>query len=588
MLVTGSKPNEDAMKKIVKNEFIIVAVTVLIVAAYFFMGVLVFANKQYNEINIRNMENTLDILKGFTPAATFTDKAIADEWVFRLGNPETQMPYRITLISRTGQVIYDTDADSSDMENHLDRSEFQDTVKKGKGVALRQSATLGKTYIYAAIAIKDSNDYLTGVLRLSRVIPDFYSRLFVSAFPFLAAGLFIIIAAFVGLYYYSRRVSRSIEAKLNTELEKKIGELKIKTEEAETENRNREIILNSMFEGVIALDSSHNIILANPRLLSLFGIDKDVRGMSLLEFSHSAELAEAAQTVGTTGQPCELTLRRYASGNEQIFQVNAAALQAHTPEASIQEKERRGKGRGVVMVLKDISRLNKLEQVRRDFVANVSHEFRTPIQVIQGFAETMLDSTQTDIETLRHFAGIIKKNAQSMENLTNDLLTLASLEDKAGVRSTREESALAPLIAEASDAVSVNAQNKKITLMVSCPPDLTASVHCALFIQALINLLDNAIKYSGESSSIWVNASRENETVLVEVKDTGIGIPAEHIDRIFERFYRIDRSRSREAGGTGLGLSIVRHIALLHNGTIEVESHAGEGSVFRLRLPCAV
>jgi len=389
------------------------------------------------------------------------------------------------------------------------------------------------------------------------------------------------------LYRFSRRVSYSIEANLNARLEEKTRELKIKIEEAETESSRREVILNSMFEGVIALDSSLSIILANPRICSLFGIDreKNVRGMSLLEFSHSAELEEAAQTVIAAGQPCELSLKCFISGAEQHFQVYAAPLQTPPPDAPAQGMDQWGKGGGVIMVLRDISRLIRLEQIRKDFAANVSHELRTPIQVIQGFAETILDSPPEDSEQLRHFAGIIKKNAQSMENITSDLLTLVSLEDENTARPSLKEAALPPLIAEASDAVAISARNKKIDIAVSCPPELNAHVHSSLFVQALVNLLDNAIKYSGDGSRIWLKAFQDSEALVIEVKDTGIGIPAEHLDRIFERFYRVDRARSREAGGTGLGLSIVRHIALLHRGTVQVESHAGEGSTFRLRLP---
>jgi len=394
-----------------------------------------------------------------------------------------------------------------------------------------------------------------------------------AALPFLAAGILIIIGTCAGLYYFSRRVSVLIEAKLNAELDAKTQELQMSSAEAETESRRRDAILNSMFDGVIALDSSLNIILVNPRICLLFGHapEKKVRNMSLLEFSHSAELDEAAQTVITQNQPCELNLKRFVSGNEQHFQVYAAPLQTLPP--------------GVVMVLRDISRLVKLEQIRTDFVANVSHELRTPIQVIQGFSETILDSPPSDTEQLRYFAGIIKRNAQSMESITTDLLTLVSFEDETTARPPLEKAALTPLFAEASDAVLFSARNKNIDITTDCPPGLCAFVHRSLFVQALVNLMDNAIKYSGNNSRIFVSAFQDKDTLLVEVKDKGIGIPAEHKDRIFERFYRVDRARSREAGGTGLGLSIVRHIALLHRGTIEVDSHAGEGSVFRLRLP---
>jgi len=586
----------DRMKKILKNEFVIVAVAVFIVSMYFISGVLILASRQYYGINTQNLEETLKTLKNFTPAEVFTDSDAAEEWSSRFSDSSGQMPFRITLISRNGRVIFDTDANSLTMENHLDRPEFQDAVTQGRGTAHRRSATLGQLFIYTAIAITDSDDQFAGVLRLSRAVPGYYSRLLSSALPFLVAGFFIIAAVCAGLYRFSRRVSRSIEADLNARLEEKTSELKIKKEEAETESRRREVILNSMFEGVIALDSSLSIILVNPRICSLFGIDreKNLRGMPLIEFSHSAELEEAAQTVLTTGRPCELSLKRFISGSEQHFQVYAAPLQMLPPDTPAQGTEQRERGlpavaSGVIMVLRDISRLVRLEQIRKDFAANVSHELRTPIHVIQGFAETILDSPPEDNDQLCHFAKIIKKNAQSMENITSDLLTLVSLEEENAVRPPLEKAALPPLITEAVDAVAISAKNKKIGITISCSPELSAYVYSSLFVQALVNLLDNAIKYSGDGSRISVKAFTDNEaaneTLIVEVKDTGIGIPAEHLDRIFERFYRVDRSRSREAGGTGLGLSIVRHIALLHRGTVQVESHAGEGSTFRLRLP---
>jgi two-component system phosphate regulon sensor histidine kinase PhoR len=222
--------------------------------------------------------------------------------------------------------------------------------------------------------------------------------------------------------------------------------------------------------------------------------------------------------------------------------------------------------------------------MRKDFVANVSHELRTPIQLIKGFSETLLDTPIENEEQSRRCIEIIRKNARTMENLTNDLLVLATLEDNTD-SSPLEEQRLAPLFAEAVSLVEPQSKNKKTEIVVDCPADLAAVVHGPFIIQALVNLLDNGIKYSPKKSQVWASAYREFGKVVLEVKDKGMGIPAEHMERIFERFYRVDRSHSREIGGTGLGLSIVRHIALLHNGTAEVESRTGEGSTFRLRIP---
>jgi two-component system phosphate regulon sensor histidine kinase PhoR len=205
--------------------------------------------------------------------------------------------------------------------------------------------------------------------------------------------------------------------------------------------------------------------------------------------------------------------------------------------------------------------------------------------VIQGFAENILNCPPDEHGQILHFAEIIRKNARAMDNLTNDLLTLVSLENPNAERPPLEETAVNFIIKEAVDMVTVAAKEKNISISVSCPPDLKVLAYSSLLIQAIVNLLDNSIKYSGKESPVKVRAFQEGEQLIIEVKDKGIGIPAEHIDRIFERFYRADKSRSREAGGTGLGLSIVRHIALLHRGNVEAESHTGEGSTFRLKLP---
>jgi len=220
----------------------------------------------------------------------------------------------------------------------------------------------------------------------------------------------------------------------------------------------------------------------------------------------------------------------------------------------------------------------------------VSHELRTPIQIIKGFSETLLDTVSDSEEKnenkqIIHFIEIIQKNANTMENLTNDLLILADLENGTPNVREPEELTIISLIDEAVSSVESQAKRKQIEIDVDCSGELRAKLYGSFIIQALINLIDNAIKYSQAKSKIWIKAYCEGEELLLEVRDKGIGIPNEHKERIFERFYRADRSRSREAGGTGLGLSIVRHIALLHKGTAEVESRSAEGSVFRIRIP---
>ena len=555
------------MTSIWKKSFAIIAAAVLIVSGYFIAGVLFIAGAQYNEITARNLEETVKALGSMVPASVFLDSEEAAALASRLRDSGL---HRVTLIRRNGQVVFDTFADSAEMENHLDRPEFQAAIQGRAGSARRQSATLGQQSIYAATGIRDEGGVISGVLRVSLSVPHFSSRFFGSVFLF--GGFLLILLGAVVLYRFSRHLSFSIEARQKDELEKKTIELEARTEEAEADGRLRDAILNSMFEGLVAVDSNLVITLVNPRLCLLFGIDNknDARGISLLEFSHSAELDEAARQVLSLGKPIELGLKRYMSGKERHFRVFATPLEEN---------------RGVVIVLGDISRMVRLEQIRKDFAANVSHELRTPIQVVKGFAETILDSPMQDTDEIRRFVGIISKNAETMENITNDLLTLVSLEDENSTRPPMEETAVAPLVTEAVSMVGVAAGKKDIVIETTCAPGLSAKLYSPLVVQALVNLLDNGIKYSGSGSRIQVKVFEGDGHLVIEVQDTGIGIPAEHLSRIFERFYRVDRARSREAGGTGLGLSIVRHIALLHRGTTEVESHAGEGSVFRLKLP---
>ena len=241
------------------------------------------------------------------------------------------------------------------------------------------------------------------------------------------------------------------------------------------------------------------------------------------------------------------------------------------------------------LALTEYTRLHNLEQVRKDFAANVSHELRTPIQLVRGYAETLLDSSLEDHPQIRRGLGMILKNAQRMEQLTSDLLTLVSLEEGDDFSQSLQETLVYPLLQEALDAVEPSARQKQITFSLACPERLKAVVYGPFIVQGLINLLDNGIKYSYEQSKIEVFADiqdRDPPELVIEVRDKGIGIPPNHLERIFERFYRADPARSRSQGGSGLGLAIVRHIALVHRGSVEAESHAGEGSVFRIRLPC--
>ncbi|MCL1992262.1 MAG: PAS domain-containing protein [Spirochaetes bacterium] len=488
------------MRNILNKNFLIVSAAVLLITVYFIAGVLVYANNQYNDLNIGNLERAVVMLNGFAPADLLEDEEAAAAWAYSVS---VFSQYRITLISSGGRIIFDSDADIGVMENHLERLEFQSAVRQGVGTDRRRSATLGEYHFYAAVALYNSAGEFSGVLRLSRLIPGFFYRLLSFLLPFLAFGFLVILGTCAGLYRYSRLLSLSVEANLDAQLQKKTEELEAKAKEAAAVSFHREVILNSMFEGIITLDKNLNIILANPRLCAQFGKEKNtpeaVRGMSLLEFSGSLELAQAAALAISSGKAQELTVKRYLPDARQYFQVFAAPLQD-----------------GAVMALRDTSRLVKLEAIRKDFVANVSHELRTPIQVIQGFAENILVSDMDDKEQIHGFTQIIARNAKSMENLTNDLLVLASLEDEDAQRPPLEETSLVSAIGEAVDMLAAAAHKKGITVEVSCPPDLRAKIYKALFVHALVNLLDNAIKYSDNNSQVRLAAFQKAAILHLE------------------------------------------------------------------------
>jgi len=588
---------------IFKKSFLTLGLAALCFSAVLAVFFLVFMNSLYYETKIEALKNTAKTLL----------TAIGEERVAEMfaANSVTQQPpvnadgaYRLTLVDMAGNVLWDSHVTGS-LVNHIDRKEIIAAMEGREASAQRDSISTDMRRIYYALPVFGSGTIPVGVFRLSYSIPEFGIRVTPVIPPFFVFICLFIIAAFWLIYMFSRSLSISVGRLVNltqagasllsgleaenkvalefVSLEKAIramtSELNFRLDQAKAEGQRLEAILNGMSEAVFAMDCALKLHLVNPKARELFNLgNRDVRNVSLLETTRSTELEEAAKKALSTGELLETEVT-FHTGAEQCFEVFASPLNGTNG----------GDRGGVVLVMQEITRLVKLERVRKDFVANVSHELRTPIQLIKGFSETLLDTVSGDGKGNRkqtiHFLEIIRKNACTMENLTNDLLILADLENKAGLARDLEESDIAPLIDEAVFSVEPQAKRKQIEIIVNCHDGLSAKIYDSLIIQALINLIDNGIKYSSSKSKVWVNACKENNELLLEVKDKGIGIPAEHLERIFERFYRIDRARSREAGGTGLGLSIVRHIALLHKGKAEVESHAGEGSCFRIRIP---
>ncbi|MDR2588251.1 MAG: PAS domain-containing protein [Spirochaetales bacterium] len=584
------------MKTVFRKSFAVLLSSALGVSLVFTGAVLVFMDSLYYETNTRSLMDAAKTLKSLLPED-------AQEWILRQGEDS---PFRFTLIQKDGRVLADSHMDAASSENHRGRPEVEAALAGEEGIHRRSSASLGLSFIYAALPVYEDGE-ITGVFRLSRLVPGFFLRLRNAASSFLLLAGVLFLAAAWGTYVFSRSLSRALGSLVSTAraaaereesplsrrpaepvpaikefkvleeaLRSMAAELSRRIETARAESRRLEAILNAMPEAVLVVDSSLFLRRANPRAREIFSLEegREEAFISLLEATHSPELEEAARGAMDSGSPREIQLTLHGRTAGGRFQVCASPL---TPG----REDIKG---GAVVVMNDITRLVKLEQVRKDFAANVSHELRTPIQLVKGFSENLLDPSLEDMAKARHFAQVIQKNAVSMENLVGDLLFLVRLEDDCQPRPPREEAELAPLFEEALFAVKFQAEKKNIRIETSCPPELKARIYPSLLAQAVINLLDNAVKYSQDSSRVQLAAFTENENLIIEVRDRGMGIPPQHLDRIFERFYRVDKARSREAGGTGLGLAIVRHIALLHGGKVEAQSHAGEGSVFRLTL----
>jgi two-component system phosphate regulon sensor histidine kinase PhoR len=341
------------------------------------------------------------------------------------------------------------------------------------------------------------------------------------------------------------------------------------------ERNQREAVLSSMVEGVLAVDIDGHIISLNKAAAQFFNVfqPETAAGRSIEEVFRNVKLQRFVAEVleGQETRECELVIQNHQAYCLQARGTNLLGVQ--------------NRRIGAVVVFNDVSRLRRLENLRRDFVANVSHELKTPITSIKGFVETLLDGAIKDPVEAERFLRIVAKNADRLNAIIEDLLMLSRLEQGGKEGMEMQKAGLCGLMNSAVEVCAQRAAEKNITICVECPEDLTAIVNPPLIEQALINLIGNAVKYSADGKNIVVSACTERDGIVLSVKDYGYGIEKEHLERLFERFYRVDKGRSRQEGGTGLGLSIVKHIAQAHGGTVSVQSRFGEGSVFSIFLP---
>jgi two-component system phosphate regulon sensor histidine kinase PhoR len=336
-----------------------------------------------------------------------------------------------------------------------------------------------------------------------------------------------------------------------------------------------EAVLSSMSEGVIAVDTEEHVISMNQAAGQMFRCDSsEVQGRSIQEVVRNTALHRFVTDALSSQGSVEKDIVLYSDG-ERILNSHGTIL-----------RDSDGNRGGALIVLNDVTHLRRLESMRRDFVANVSHEIKTPITAIKGFVETLRDGAMKNPEDAERFLGIVEKHAERLDALIEDLLSLSRIEKEAEADEIiLHEGHIRDLLQAAIQLCEAKAAPKNIRIELSCDEDLKANIDAPLLEQAVVNLLDNAIKYSEEGSTVWVESARADGEIIISIRDQGRGIAKEHLPRLFERFYRVDKARSRELGGTGLGLAIVKHITRAHGGHVDVKSLPGRGSTFTLRLP---
>ena len=343
--------------------------------------------------------------------------------------------------------------------------------------------------------------------------------------------------------------------------------------DVEDKRSEQEAVLASMVEAVVAADAHGRLITLNAAAAKLLGLEPGVAlGRTIEETIRDSELQSFIKAALTARQPIQRELT-FHGRDSQVWQAHSAGIETDA-----------GGRFGVLVVLNDVTETRRLETIRSDFVANVSHELKTPITAVKGFLETLLDGALEDPRNARRFVEIACRQADRLNAIIEDLLSLSRLERDADSLE-RASVPLAAVLANAVEACDSKAREKRIVLESHCNSDVQATVNAPLFEQAVVNLIDNAVKYSAAGSSVRITGrSTADGHIEVDVRDHGPGIERRHLSRLFERFYRVDKARSRNLGGTGLGLAIVKHIAQAHGGSVGVTSEPGEGSTFRIRV----
>ena len=551
------------MTKRIFRATLLVGVAVLIASLTLVMGVLYSYFGRVQESQLRD-ELSLAVVGVEQNGTDYLRKLRSDQ-------------YRITWLRADGAVLYDTQADAESMENHAQRQEVQQALATGEGESSRYSATLLQKTVYYAKRLPDGT-----VLRLSaiRVTTG------VLVLNMLQPILLVLAAALILSGVLASRLARRITEPLNRldlehplendtyeelapllrrmehqrrQIDRQMDELRRRSEEFEQ-------ITGSMNEGLVLLDEAGVILSINPAARRLLDAAENCVGQDLLTVDRDVALSDALRQAAERGHS---EFRGQRNGREYQFDVTRIQSEGRTA--------------GTVLLVFDVTERAFAERNRREFTANVSHELKTPLQGIIGSAE-LLENGLVKQEDVPRFIGHIRSEAQRLVTLIGDIIRLSQLDE--GEPMPAEPVELLALAREAAESLQSAAAARNVTITVEGEPVALTGVRRLLY-EIVFNLCDNAIKYNTDGGRVQVTVTKENETAAVTVRDTGIGIPPDQQDRVFERFYRVDKSHSKASGGTGLGLSIVKHAVQYHHGTIHLQSEVGKGTEIRVTFPLA-
>ena len=510
---------------------------------------------------------------------------------------------RITVIDKSGNVLGDSSSNPVEMENHLKRPEVQDAISKGIGQSTRYSNTINKEMVYVAVPLRDSEGRIEGIVRTSLPTSSIRDAFLPIKNKIIYTGFILIIVAIALSYLSSKSFSNSLSriiglseeiakgnfkvnmpakdrkgelAKVSFALNKMAEKLDELFQRVAFEKGQLQAVLSSMNEGVMLLSTKGKIMLVNDALSEMFELKGNPIDRQYWEVLRNKDINELIENVFRSNKNSKKEISIFYP-RERNYLVNVRTLDY--PEKVL------------ILVVFDITDFKSLEKIKADFIANVSHELRTPLTAIKGYTETLEEEAYENREDQRQFLGIIKRHTDRLINIVSDLLVLSEIESKESLslemsKSDFEDVDLNEVVKSSYESLRRKISEKNLQVEINVKEGIPGiKGNRFLLEQMLINLIDNAVKYTPERGRVTISAYSEDSNINLEISDTGIGIPKENLNRIFERFYRVDNTRSRKLGGTGLGLSIVKHIAIIHNGKIDVESEVGKGSRFLITLP---